>query len=538
MLIDGSSMWTVGMERGAMVDKRLFSLVPGVRGLVVGKIICLWIGLVADIALAGTVTVLVASLFPQTSVHSALQSIGISGPAGFMLIAIAAIAIAAVRFFAHHFATRLGTEAAERVKLGLRSELYRKMLRLGPSYAQCTADVVQLTGEGVDQIQSFFELFLPQLGFAILAPLTLFAAIAPLNMPTAVVLLVCAPLIVAIVGAIAMTTAKTFKKYWGKYTDMGSVFLDNLQGLETLKTFDADARAAEQMDRNAEDFRVMTMRVLQIQLRSLTAMDVVAYGGAAAGIGTALWQYVHQGHTAFASSAPFLHVFNGPTLGVAAVLFVILVSVDFFLPLRQLGSYFHVAMNGMTSTKRIFALLDEPDRAYGDRQLPQGALDVTTCDLGFAYAESTRPALHDVTLTMPARSLTAIVGESGSGKSTLAALIAGELEGYDGALHIGNVELRELSERALTGAVSIVGARSHLFAGTLRDNLLMARPGASEGDLRDALARAHVLDMVDTHPQGLDMRIEQDAANLSGGQRQRVAVARALLHDAPIMIFD
>ncbi|MCH4851958.1 ATP-binding cassette domain-containing protein [Bifidobacterium pseudolongum] len=523
-----------------MVDKRLFSLVPGVRGLVVGKIICLWIGLVSDIALAGTVAVLVAALFPQTTVRDALQSIGIAGPSGFMLIGVATLAIAVVRFLAHHFATRLGTEAAERVKLGLRSELYRKMLRLGPSYAQRarTSDVVQLTGEGVDQIQSFFELFLPQLGFAILAPLTLFAAIAPLNMPAAVVLLVCAPLIIVIVGAIAMTTAKTFKKYWGKYTDMGSVFLDNLQGLETLKTFDADARAAEQMDRNAEDFRVMTMRVLQIQLRSLTAMDVVAYGGAAAGIGTALWQYVHQGHTAFTSSAPFLHVFNGPTLGVAAVLFVILVSVDFFLPLRQLGSYFHVAMNGMTSTKRIFALLDEPDRTYGDRQLPQGALDVTTCDLGFAYAESARPALHDVTLTMPASSLTAIVGESGSGKSTLAALIAGELEGYDGALRIGNVELRELSERALTGAVSIVGARSHLFAGTLRDNLLMACPGASEGDLRDALARAHVLDMVDAHPQGLDMRIEQDAANLSGGQRQRVAVARALLHDAPIMIFD
>ena len=538
MLIDGSSMWTVGMERGVMVDKRLFSLVPGVRGLVVGKIICLWIGLVADIALAGIVTVLFASLFPQTSVHGAMQSIGISGPAGFMLIAIATLAIAVVRFLAHHFATRLGTEAAERVKLGLRSELYRKMLRLGPSYAQRTADVVQLTGEGVDQIQSFFELFLPQLGFAILAPLTLFAAIAPLNMPTAVVLLVCAPLIIVIVGAIAMTTAKTFKKYWSKYTDMGSVFLDNLQGLETLKTFDADARAAEQMDRNAEDFRVMTMRVLQIQLRSLTAMDVVAYGGAAAGIGTALWQYVHQGHTAFTSSAPFLHVFNGPTLGVAAVLFVILVSVDFFLPLRQLGSYFHVAMNGMTSTKRIFALLDETDRAYGDCQLPQGELDVTTRDLGFMYAESARPALHDVTLTMPVRSLTAIVGESGSGKSTLAALIAGELEGYDGALRIGNVELRELSERALTGAVSIVGARSHLFAGTLRDNLLMARPGASNAELRDALARAHVLDMVDAHPQRLDMRIEQDAANLSGGQRQRIAVARALLHDAPIMIFD
>ncbi len=540
MLIDRSGMWTVGMERGAMVDKRLFSLVPGVRELVVGKILCLWIGLVADIALAGTVTALVASLFPQMSVRAALQSIGIAGPSGVMLIAIATLAIAVVRFLAHHFATRLGTEAAERVKLGLRSELYRKMLRLGPSYAQRarTADVVQLTGEGVDQIQSFFELFLPQLGFAILAPLTLFAAIAPLNMPTAVVLLVCAPLIIVIVGAIAMTTAKTFKKYWGKYTDMGAVFLDNLQGLETLKTFDADARAAEQMDKNAEDFRVMTMRVLQIQLRSLTAMDVVAYGGAAAGIGTALWQYVHQGHTTFTSSAPFLHVFNGPTLGVAGVLFVILVSVDFFLPLRQLGSYFHVAMNGMTSTKRIFALLDEPDRTYGDRQLPQGALDVTARGLGFTYAGSNTPALRDITLSMPARSLTVVVGESGSGKSTLAALIAGELEGYSGALRIGAVEMRDLSERALTGAVSIVGARSHLFAGTLRENLLMARPGASENELRDALARAHVLDMVDTHLQGLDMRIEQDAANLSGGQRQRVAVARALLHDAPIMIFD
>ena len=523
-----------------MVDKRLFSLVPGARGLVVGKIICLWIGLVSDIALAGTVAVLVAALFPQTTVRDALQSIGIAGPSGFMLIGVAALAIAVVRFLAHHFATRLGTEAAERVKIGLRSELYRKMLRLGPSYAQRarTSDVVQLAGEGVDQIQSFFELFLPQLGFAILAPLTLFAAIAPLNMPTAVVLLVCAPLIIVIVGAIAMTTAKTFKKYWGKYTDMGSAFLDNLQGLETLKTFDADARAAEQMDRNAEDFRVMTMRVLQIQLRSLTAMDMVAYGGAAAGIGTALWQFVHEGHTAFASSMPFLHVFNGPVLGMAGVLFVILVSVDFFLPLRQLGSYVHVAMNGMTSTKRIFALLDEPDRAYGDRQLPQSVLDVTARGLGFTYAGSDTPALRDVTLSMPARSLTAVVGESGSGKSTLAALIAGELEGYSGALRIGAVEMRDLSERALTGAVSIVSARSHLFAGTLRENLLMACPGALESELRDALARAHVLDMVDAHPQGLDMRIEQDAANLSGGQRQRVAVARALLHDAPIMIFD
>ncbi len=512
-----------------MVDKRLFTLVPGVRKLVIGKIVFLWIGLLADIALAASIVGIIAPLVRYAG-GSALVAADV-----WTAVAVFVV-IAAVRFVAHRLATKLGTLAAERVKLGLRSTLYRKMLSLGPSYAQHTrtSDVVQLAGEGVDQVQSFFELFLPQLGFAILAPLTLFAVIAPINMPTAVTLLVCAPLIVIIVGLIAMRTAKTFRKYWGKYTDMGAVFLDDLQGLETLKTFDADGRAAEKMNREAEEFRVMTMRVLQIQLRSLTAMDVVAYGGAAAGIFVAVWQFMHGGNQAF-----------GNLLGV---LFVILMAVDFFLPLRQLGSYFHVAMNGMTSSKRIFALLDVPEPRYGTRTLPAGAdLGVQADALGFAYGqEDETPALHDVTLTMPARSLMAIVGESGSGKSTLAALIAGELEGYTGSLRFiyddgtaeHTAELRDCSEDALMHAVSIVGARSHLFAGTLRDNLLMAKPDAADEELRRALADAHILDFVDAQPDGLDMRIEQDAANLSGGQRQRIAVARALLRDTPIMIFD
>lgn len=522
-----------------MVDKRLFTLVPGVRRLVIAKIVWLWVGLLADIALAASLVMIVAPLVGR---HGP-----IAVPASDIWAWIAVFAVTAIiRFVAHRFATALGTKAAERVKLGLRSALYRKMLRLGPSYAQHTrtSDVVQLTGEGVDQIQSFFELFLPQLGYAILAPLTLFAVIAPINMPTAATLLVCAPLIVIIVGLIAMRTAKTFRKYWGKYTDMGAVFLDDLQGLETLKTFDADDRAAGKMNREAEEFRVMTMRVLQIQLRSLTAMDVVAYGGAAAGIFVTVWQFMHAGHSAFGVLPGACSVFDGPMLGVAGVLFVILISVDFFLPLRQLGSYFHVAMNGMTSSKRIFALLDLPEPAYGAKTLPaHGTFGVRARALGFAYQDTEdAQALKDVTIDVPERSLTAIVGESGSGKSTFAALVAGELEGYTGSLALTNgdetYELKDCSENALINAVSIVGARSHLFAGTLRDNLLMAKPDADDGELRCALADAHILDFIDAQPAGLDMRIEQDAANLSGGQRQRIAVARALLRDTPVMVFD
>lgn len=525
-----------------MVDKRLFTLVPGVRKLVIGKIVFLWIGLLADIALAASIVGIVAPLVRYAGNDLAFAA----DVTEFWLSVVVFLVIAVVRFVAHRFATKLGTLAAERVKLGLRSTLYRKMLSLGPSYAQHTrtSDVVQLAGEGVDQVQSFFELFLPQLGFAILAPLTLFAVIAPINMPTAVTLLVCAPLIVIIVGLIAMRTAKTFRKYWDKYTDMGSVFLDDLQGLETLKTFDADGRAAGKMNREAEEFRVMTMRVLQIQLRSLTAMDVVAYGGAAAGIFVAVWQFMHGGNQAFGNLLVSEPRLADPLLGLSGVLFVILMAFDFFLPLRQLGSYFHVAMNGMTSSKRIFALLDVPGPQYGTQTLPASAdLGVRAESLGFAYGEDdAKPALHDVTLTMPARSLTAIVGESGSGKSTLAALVAGELEGYTGSLRFvdggATVELRDCSEDALMRAVSIVGARSHLFAGTLRDNLLMAKPDATDEELRRALADAHILDFIDAQPDGLDMRVGQDAANLSGGQRQRVAVARALLRDTPIMIFD
>lgn len=575
-------------ERGAMFDRRLFSMAPGVGRLVAAKVLCQWIGLLANVVFVFTLAHMLEYLLLGTEItvlngrlsgfaaHVGTSTFAAGLPGG----AIAAYAIVivfamVVRFLMLRSAAHFGTEAAERVKLALREKLFNKMLALGPSYSQRvgTADVVQSAGEGVEQIQSFFELFLPQLFYAVLAPITLFLVVAPINVPTAATLLICAPLIVLIVGLVAMRAARVFKQYWGKYTDMGSAFLDNLQGLETLKTFDADASAAREMDEKAEQFRVMTMNVLQIQLRSLTAMDVVAYGGSAAGIIVAIWQYMVGGRYPAGIYDWLPNFFRFADLGslpLAGVLIVILLSADFFIPLRQLGSFFHVAMNGMTSTKRIFALLDAPEPTRGTVGLPVYGNGVTVDfrDVAFRYASpSNSPqsenaargtakggALQGVSLIATPGNLTVIVGPSGSGKSTAAKLLAGSLVGYEGSIALsgspsaisnpsggddGSIcELRDLTCESLTGNVTLVGANSHLFAGTLRENLLMARPDATDGDLWSALDAARIAEFVRADPRGLDLRIDQGAANLSGGQRQRIAIARALLRGSAVYVFD
>ncbi len=605
-----------------MFDKRLFQLAPGLGKLIAGKVALMWVGLLANIGFMLSLVMLLQGLLAAADPHTfscnaasasecPANLFGVPGTtvapmAGDLMVYVAlTIVCMLVRYLATTHATRLGTEAAERVKLALRSKLYRKMVALGPSYRSRvkTSDVVQSAGEGVEQIQSFFELFLPQLFYAILAPITLFAVIAPINMPAAVTMLVCAPLIIIVTGIVSMTAARAFKKYWGRYTDMGAAFLDNLQGLETLKNFDADDRAAAEMDKKAEGFRVMTMRVLQIQLRSLTAMDIVAYGGAAAGIGVALWQYAHTAAAAAGASAAgwspimlaahlpgafaylayglqYLMPFGaGFPLTLAGLLLIVLLSAEFFIPMRQLGSYFHVAMNGMTSTKRIFALLDTPEPAHGTATLPatagtdagtdagtkagtkaDGGITVSFDHVGYSYDSADSgaavqqtnsapaPALTDLTFTAYPGQLTAIVGISGSGKSTAAALLAGTLTGYQGSLTLNGVKVSDLSGETLARTITLIGASSHLFAGTLRENLLMALPDdgqngeaasdAVDSRLWDALEQARIADFVRSQPDGLDMTIEPDAANLSGGQRQRIAIARALLHDSPVFVFD
>lgn len=589
-------------ERISMFDKRLFSLAPGVGRLVAAKVLCQWVGLLANVVFVVTVVVMLSpALAVVESAFDPMFSMGDSGLISRLFIGfgyggfsaetyvgcvLAIVVCAVLRFLMMRAAAYFGAEAAERVKLALREQLFNKMLAIGPSYSQhiSTADVVQSAGEGIEQIQSFFELFLPQLFYAILAPVTLFFIVAPINMPTAVTLLVCAPLIVLIVGMVAMRAARVFKKYWGKYTDMGSVFLDNVQGLETLKTFDADAHAAKKMGEQAEQFRVMTMNVLQIQLRSLTAMDVVAYGGAAAGVGVSIWQYA-----------------SGAALPLAGVLLIVLLSADFFIPLRQLGSFFHVAMNGMTSTKRIFALLDTPIPAHGMQEMPEfgasdNGVDVCFDDVSFRYVDVNTDAaaavsvaadtavttdmetgktgqiggksgvvgagktgmskdddgsvvaLHGVSFTARRGQVTAIVGPSGSGKSTAVELLSGNLSGYEGCMWLqsGNTgnnstqryQINDLSIESLTREIAIVAAQSHLFAGTLRDNLLMAKPDATESELWQALEAAHISDFVRAQSQELGLAIEQGASNLSGGQKQRIAIARALLREPAVYIFD
>lgn len=585
-----------------MFDKRLFSLAPGVGRLVAAKVLCQWVGLLSNVVFVVTVVVMLSpALAVVESVFDPMFSMGDSGLISRLFVGfgyggfsaetyvgcvLAIVVCAVLRFLMMRAAAYFGAEAAERVKLALREQLFNKMLAIGPSYSQhiSTADVVQSAGEGIEQIQSFFELFLPQLFYAILAPVTLFFIVAPINMPTAATLLVCAPLIVLIVGMVAMRASRVFKKYWGKYTDMGSVFLDNVQGLETLKTFDADAHAAKKMNEQAEQFRVMTMNVLQIQLRSLTAMDIVAYGGAAAGVGVAIWQYA-----------------NGAALPLAGVLLIVLLSADFFIPLRQLGSFFHVAMNGMTSTKRIFALLDTPIPAHGMQEMPEfgasdNGVDVCFDDVSFRYVDVNTDAaaavsvaadtavtadmetgktgqiggksgvvgagktgmskdddgsvvaLHGVSFTARRGQVTAIVGPSGSGKSTAVELLSGNLSGYEGCMWLlsGNAgnsstqryQINDLSIESLTREIAIVAAQSHLFAGTLRDNLLMAKPNATESELWQALEAAHISDFVRAQSQELDLAIEQGASNLSGGQKQRIAIARALLREPAVYIFD
>lgn len=573
-----------------MFDKRLFSLAPGVGRLVAAKVLCQWIGLLSNVVFVVTMVLMLSpALAMVESAFDPMFSMGDSGLISRLFVGfgyggfsaetyvgcvLAIVVCAVLRFLMMRTAAYFGAEAAERVKLALREQLFNKMLAIGPSYSQhiSTADVVQSAGEGIEQIQSFFELFLPQLFYAILAPVTLFFIVAPINMPTAVTLLVCAPLIVLIVGMVAMRVARVFKKYWGKYTDMRSVFLDNVQGLETLKTFDADAHAAKKMNEQAEQFRVMTMNVLQIQLRSLTAMDIVAYGGAVAGVGVAIWQYV-----------------NGAALPLAGVLLIVLLSADFFIPLRQLGSFFHVAMNGMTSTKRIFALLDTPIPAHGMQEMPEfgasdNGVDVCFDDVSFRYADvgadaaadvetgktgqiggesgvvgagktgmskdddSSVVALHGVSFTARRGQVTAIVGPSGSGKSTAVELLSGNLSGYEGCMWLlsenaGNsstqrYQINDLSIESLTREIAIVAAQSHLFAGTLRDNLLMAKPNATESELWQALEAAHIDEFVRAQSQELDLAIEQGASNLSGGQKQRIAIARALLRESAVYIFD
>ena len=488
-----------------MMDKRLLALVPDALRHVIATVAWQWVGLLGN---AATVWVIARAL-------SALATGGTVPAAALYVLALGIVA----RTVAARFSARESFAASQDVKRTLRRRIYEKLLRLGPDYSQSvpTAEVVQLSVEGCEQLETYFGQYLPQLFYSVLAPVTLFAMVAPVCLPAAVVLLVCVPLIPATIVAVQKVAKKILGKYWDQYAELGDSFLENLQGLATLKIYQADAARHEAMNAESERFRTVTMKVLSMQLNSIIVMDIVALGGAVAGMAVAL---------AFAAAG---------SIDLFGCLFIILVSADFFLPMRQLGSYFHVAMNGIAASGKIFRLLALPEPEARPLMTERGD-HFAMGRVGFAY-EPGRPVLRNVSLDVPAVGLTAIVGESGSGKSTIASLLTGRYEGYTGNVFLGGKQVRDIDRAALARYVTVVGLSAHLFAGTVADNLRMANPDATARELWDALEFARIADFL-REQDGLATRLTQDGANLSGGQRQRLCLARAILHNSPVYVFD
>ena len=392
--------------------------------------------------------------------------------------AVIALAAVAVRYGCTVGASRMGYLSSKAVKKTLRGAIYDKLLCLGASYSEQvkTSEVVQVAVEGVDQLETYFGAYLPQFFYAMLAPLTLFVVLCFVSVPAAVVLLVCVPLIPVAIAAVQTWAKKLLSKYWGQYTALGDTFLENLQGLTTLKIYQADAFKNDEMNVEAEKFRKITMKVLTMQLNSITIMDLIAYGGAALGVIMAATQL------------------RAGNIDLAGALLIILLAADFFIPMRQLGSFFHIAMNGMAASDKIFRLLDLPEPATRRRRAVQRATS-SAAGLRFSY-EPEREILHGVDLTVPQGKFVSLVGESGCGKSTISALLMGRNKGYTGSVTVGGAELRDIEEASLMRRITYVSHQSYLFKGTVRDNLLMGKPDASDDELWSALTQVNLADFL------------------------------------------
>ena len=491
-----------------MIDKRLIRTVPDSKRYIMANVAMQWCALAANIAMMAAFCRLLERLY-----------LGRCATADLALTAVVALAAVAVRFGCHLGASRMSFLSSRSVKRTLRQTIYEKLLRLGAAYRDQvrSSEVVQVAVEGVDQLETYFGAYLPQFFYALLAPLTLFVVLCFVDVPAALVLLVCVPLIPIAIAAVQTWAKKLLSRYWTQYTALGDTFLENLQGLTTLKIYGADGFKNEKMNEQSEQFRRITMKVLTMQLNSITIMDLVAYGGAAAGMIVALSR------------------FRSGTVGLGGCLLILLLAADFFIPMRQLGSFFHIAMNGMAASEKIFRLLDLPEPEQGGEPVPEKG-DIRCKDLRFAYTPD-REVLRGVDITMPRGSFVGLVGESGCGKSTLASILMGRSRGYAGAVTVGGVPLDRLDGESLMRSITCVSHQSTLFKGTVRDNLLMGNPAATDADLWRVVEQVNLAGFL-RGEQGLETRLASQASNLSGGQRQRLALARALLHDSPVYLFD
>lgn len=504
-----------------MINKRLIGTVSESKKYIAGNVVAQWCSLAANITMMYGITKLFADVYEGNYTS------------GRLITTVVVIAVAVVvRFICALVSSKMSFLSSKTVKKTLREKIYEKLLKLGMSYRENvqTSEVVQVAVEGCDQLETYFGAYLPQFFYAMLAPLTLFVVLMFVSIPAAIVLLVCVPLIPVSIAVVQTWAKKLLSKYWGQYTALGDTFLENLQGLTTLKIYKADEYKNEQMNIESEKFRKITMKVLTMQLNSITIMDLVAYGGAALGVIMSATQF-KAGH-----------------VNLSGALLIILLSADFFIPMRQLGSFFHIAMNGMAASDKIFRLLDLPDsdsafvyaggKGAGKKVLCPTDADIVCENLTFAYRDNPdNDTIKGVDITFGKGKLTALVGESGCGKSTISAILMGRNKGYRGHINVGGVELSDISEESLLKNITYISHQSFLFKGTVKDNLLMAKPDAADDELWAVLEKVNLADFLKSEA-GLDTRLTEGAGNFSGGQRQRLALARALLHDSPYYIFD
>lgn len=492
-----------------MIKKRLVGLLSHAKKYIIYQVVWQWLALLCQILMIYCASVLLEqALFWEVTWQT-----------GVRYGALVVIAMA-LRFICDRRASYASYRASVDVKRILRDRIYSKLLRLGAAYREkvSTSEVVQMAAEGVEQLETYFGKYLSQLFYSLLAPVTLFALLSFINWKASLVLLICVPLIPVSIVAVQKIAKRLLNKYWGIYTELGDSFLENLQGLTTLKIYRSDEKKAEEMDEESQRFRRITMKVLTMQLNSTSVMDMIAYGGAAVGMIVTLSEFMKG------------------NLSVHGALMLILLAAEFFIPLRLLGSFFHIAMNGMAASDKIFALLDLPEPEQKSEWLDGMEMDIEFSGVHFSY-EADREILKGVDMEFPAGSFTSIVGASGCGKSTAAAILMGRNQGYSGSVTIEGKELSDIQEESLMDQITLVSHNSYLFKGTVEDNLRMGSPDASEEEMKEALMKVNLWGFLHSQ-QGLQTPILEKGSNFSGGQCQRLAIARALLHDTPVYIFD
>lgn len=492
-----------------MVKMRLVRLLSHAKKYIVQNILWQWIALLAQIVSIFSIAELLENVLFATIDRAVMQR-----------TAIILIAAVHIRFFCDRMAANASYKASVDVKQILRQQIYEKLLRLGAAYREqvSTSEVVQMSTEGVEQLEIYFGKYLSQLFYSLLAPITLFIVLSQVNLKASIVLLVCVPLIPLSIVAVQKFAKKLLNKYWSIYTGLGDSFLENLQGLTTLKIYQADEKKAQEMDEEAQRFRTITMKVLTMQLNSTSVMDIMAYGGAAIGMIVAVSEYMKG------------------NIGFAGTVSIVLLASEFFIPLRLLGSFFHIAMNGMAASDKIFRLLDLPEAKQGVKELSQSSYDIEFKNVGFSY-DGKREILRGIHFSIPAGSFISLVGESGCGKSTIAGLLCGKNKKFSGEILLNGENISEIKEESLMRNVTVVRHNSYLFKGTVEENLRMAKPNATKEEMEKVLEKVNLLAFLNQQ-KGLQTQLLEKAGNLSGGQCQRLSLARALLHDTPIYIFD